>query len=69
MTTDRLFYQKGNFRNCYDLYYTDDNFKTSTKVSAINPQMADYRWGRAELSTGTPTTAHRSRALSSFLTE
>ena len=49
MTTDRLFYQKGNFRNCYDLYYTDDNFKTSTKVSAINPQMADYRWGRAEL--------------------
>ncbi len=47
--SDRLFFQKGNFRNCYDLYYTDDNFKTSTKVSSVNPQMADYRWGRAEL--------------------
>lgn len=47
--SDRIFFQKGNFRNCYDLYYTDDNFKTSTKVSSINPQMADYRWGSAEL--------------------
>ena len=49
LSTDRLFYQKGNFRNCYDLYYTDDFFANSTKVSAINPQMAGYRWGRAEL--------------------
>ena len=49
LNTDRIFYQKGNFRNCYDLYYTDDFFATSTKVSSINPQMADYRWGRAEL--------------------
>ncbi len=48
-TTNRLFYQKGNFRNCYDLYYTDDFFANSTKVSAVNPQMNDYRWGRAEL--------------------
>ena len=49
LTSDRIFYQKGNFRNCYDLYYTDDFFASSTKVSSINPQMADYRWGRAEL--------------------
>lgn len=48
-TNGRIFYQKGNFRNCYDLYYTDDFFANSTKVSSINPQMADYRWGRAEL--------------------
>lgn len=47
--TDRIFYQKGNFRECYDLYLTDNFFKTSTKVSAINPQMAGYRWGSAEL--------------------
>lgn len=46
---DRIFYQKGNFRNCYDLYYTDDFFASSTKVSSINPQMDGYRWGRAEL--------------------
>lgn len=49
LTTDRLFFQKGNFRNCYDLYYTDDFFASSTKVTSVNPQMADYRWGRAEL--------------------
>ncbi len=47
--TDRIFYQKGNFRECYDLYLTDNFFKTSTKVSAINPQMAGYCWGSAEL--------------------
>lgn len=48
-TNGRLFYQKGNFRNCYDLYYTDDFFASSTKVSSINPQMDGYRWGHAEL--------------------
>ncbi len=48
-STNRIFYQKGNFRNCYDLYYTDDFFASSTKVSAVNPQMNDYRWGCAEL--------------------
>lgn len=47
--TDRIFFQKGNFRNCYDLYYTDDLFASDTKVTAVNPQKEQYRWGRAEL--------------------
>ncbi len=47
--SDRIFYQKGNFRNCYDLYYTDDCFATGTKLTAINPQMDEYRWGHVEL--------------------
>ena len=46
---DRIAFTKGNFRNCYDLYTTDDFFKSSQKLTAINPQMADYRWGKAEL--------------------
>ena len=40
---------KGNFRNPYDLYKTRDFFATSEKLSAINPQMAEYRWGSANL--------------------
>lgn len=42
-------FRKGNFRNPYDLYLTEDGFKTSRKLTAINPQRNDYRWGRAEL--------------------
>lgn len=42
-------YQKGNFCAPYDLYLTEDNFKTSQKLTAVNPQMQDYRWGKAEL--------------------
>ena len=42
-------YLKGNFRNPFDLYTTPDFFATSKKLTAINPQMKDYRWGDAEL--------------------
>ena len=42
-------FQKGNFRNCYDLYLTRDWFASEEKVTAVNPQKDDYRWGRAEL--------------------
>ena len=42
-------YLKGNFRNPFDLYTTSDFFATSKKLTAINPQMKDYRWGDAEL--------------------
>jgi len=45
----RIFFQKGNFRNCMDLYASNGIFETPSKLTAINPQMADYRWGRAEL--------------------
>ena len=47
--SDRIAFLKGNFRNPYDLYVTKDNFKSDEKLSGINPQIKDYRWGRAEL--------------------
>ena len=45
----KIAYLKGNFRHPYDLYTTKDFFASSEKVSAINPQMSDYRWGCANL--------------------
>ena len=45
----RIIFQKGNFRNCYDLYSTDDWFATDTRLTSINPQKEDYRWGHVEL--------------------
>lgn len=42
-------YVKGNFRNPYDLYLTFNDLKTSTRLTAINPQMANYFWGTAQL--------------------
>lgn len=45
----RFTFMKGNFRNPYDLYFTDNQFKTDTKLTSINPQMAGYRWGNVEL--------------------
>ena len=47
--SDRILFTKGNFRNCYDLYATDNYFTSAQKLTAINPQKADYRWGKAEL--------------------
>lgn len=47
--SEQITYFKGNFRNPYDLYITKDDFKTSEKITDINPQMDEYRWGRAEL--------------------
>lgn len=44
-----IVFQKGNFRHPYDLYRTTDGFKTEEKLTAVNPQMQEYRWGRAEL--------------------
>ncbi len=46
---DVIAYLKGDFRNPMDLYITKDNFKTDTKLTAINPQQAQYRWGDVQL--------------------
>ena len=42
-------YTKSNFHTSPDLYVTDNGWKTETKLSDINPQMKEYKWGRAEL--------------------
>ena len=50
MATDgSITFLMGNFRHPFDLYRTNDFFASSEKLSAINPQMADYRWGTANL--------------------
>ena len=40
---------KGDFRNPMDLYITKDYWATDTKLTSINPQQAQYRWGDAQL--------------------
>ena len=45
----RIAFLKGNFRHPMDLYLTKDFFASCDKLTSINPQMADYRWGSANL--------------------
>lgn len=40
---------KGNFQNPMDIHVTSDEFKTQTRLSAINPQQKDYIWGDVQL--------------------
>jgi dienelactone hydrolase len=46
-------FAKSNFNTSPDLYVTNDNWKSETKLSDINPQMKDYNWGTAELTSWT----------------
>ena len=41
--------QEGHFVYPNDLYVTRDNFLSETKLTSINPQQADYRWGDVQL--------------------
>ncbi len=40
---------KGDFRHPNDLYVTRDGWTSESKLTAINPQQADYRWGDVQL--------------------
>lgn len=42
-------FQKSNFHTTPDLYVTANLWKTTDKLTNINPQMEQYNWGRAEL--------------------
>ena len=44
-----VIWNKGNFRDPMDLYYASAPGKKEEKLSAINPQIADYNWGTVEL--------------------
>ena len=46
---DVFAFLKGNFQTSPDLYVTRDFWKSTDKLTDINPQMRDYRWGTAEL--------------------
>lgn len=47
--SDVVVYQKGDFRNPMDVWFTDDNWESETQLSDINPQQADYLWGDVQL--------------------
>ena len=47
--SDLLLFEKSNFNNSPDLYITSNLWKSSSKLTDINPQMNDYNWGTAEL--------------------
>ncbi len=47
--SDLLVYQKSNFNTSPDLHMTADIWKTSKRLTDINPQMEQYNWGTAEL--------------------
>ena len=46
---DVYLFQKGNFRDPMDLYASSELGKKDRKLTAINPQIADYNWGTVEL--------------------
>lgn len=47
--SDVIAYSKGNFRNVYDLYVTNDFFKSSKQLTSLNYQLQPYSWGTAHL--------------------
>lgn len=47
--SDVIVYQKGNFNNPYDVYVTQDYFKTSDKITSVDAQLENYLWGDARL--------------------
>ena len=46
---DVLAYLKGDFRHPMDLYTARADWQGEQKLTAINPQQADYRWGEVQL--------------------
>ena len=42
-------YRKGNFEHPMDAYATPDFWQSEQKLSSINPQQADYNWGKVQL--------------------
>ncbi len=59
---DIYVFDKGNFQQSPDVYYTKD-FKTETKVSSTNPQQKEYNWGTAELIKWTTPKGHFSEGI------
>ena len=47
--SDVVVYEKSNFNTSPNLYVTTNWWKTSEKLTDINPQMNDYKWGTPEL--------------------
>lgn len=46
---NRLLYTRESFQEFPDLWVADRSFSSPTKISTVNPQQSEYRWGTAEL--------------------
>lgn len=49
LNSDAIIYTKGDFKNPMDLYINDTDWSSERKLTAINPQQADYLWGDVQL--------------------
>ncbi|MEO1614415.1 MAG: prolyl oligopeptidase family serine peptidase [Planctomycetota bacterium] len=47
--SDEVLFTRSTFRMCPDLWSSDTSFKKIRRISDINPQQEEYRWGDAEL--------------------
>lgn len=59
---DVYIFDKGNYVASPDVYVTTD-FKLETKLSATNPQQANYNWGTAELVKWTTPKGYQSEGI------
>ncbi|KQR67584.1 prolyl oligopeptidase family serine peptidase [Pedobacter sp. Leaf176] len=59
---DVYIFDKGNYVASPDVYVTTD-FKSETKLSATNPQQANYNWGTAELVKWTTPKGYQSEGI------
>lgn len=48
-SADIFVFQKSNFQTSPDLYITADYWKSTKRLTDINPQMKEYNWGSSEL--------------------
>ncbi len=46
---DTLIYTREDYREFPDIWVSDDDFSAPRKISEVNPQVADFAWGEAEL--------------------
>ena len=44
-----LFFRKGNYHHCYDQWDACGGIASATRISDINPQQAQYKWGNVQL--------------------
>lgn len=60
--SDEFIYTKSSYQLSPDLYISSD-LKKEIKLSAINPQQAEYNWGTAELVEWTTPKGYRSKGI------
>lgn len=46
---DVIIFQNESFNDYRDVYVTTNDFDTSTKITNVNPQQKEFKWGTAEL--------------------